>query len=228
MSVVSAWSVREQKFPRLCISQQDSRTALLFFFTTALLSCGLLCREWIQVLRAMLWYVCSGRGAWTSVAGLGVWHNNLSHSTSWKSHWSSWAPRQMYDGCRLFLLDFPMFLFQIRCTRGLLLESLIWKGTSWNDCPIDGFLLCSNSRLSVSSLVDFKSRKVASLEPKFNPTDSLLPSACVPTRRLFSALLPDPLKKKKSSACIISSHGLKSPGSSRLTRQVDRPLWCRW
>lgn len=122
--------------------------------------------------------------------------NNLSHSISWKCYWSSWTPRQMYGGRRLFLLDFPWFLFQIRCTRGLLLESLIWKGTIWNDCPTDGFLLCSNSRLSVPSLIHLKSRKVASLEHKFNGTDALLPSACVPTRRLFSPLLPDPWKKK--------------------------------
>lgn len=58
----------------ISISQQHSRTALLFFFTTTLLSCRLLCKKWIQVLRAMLWYVCSGRGVWTSVAGLGAWH----------------------------------------------------------------------------------------------------------------------------------------------------------
>lgn len=51
----------------------------------------------------------------------------------------------------------------------------------------------------LSSLIHFKSRKVASQKPKFNPTDALLPSACVPIRRLFSPLLSDSLKKKKLS-----------------------------
>lgn len=131
------------------------------------------------------------------------------------------SPRQIYGVRRLFLVDFPCFLFQIRALEDCSSSVPFGRELLEMTAQLMAFLLWSNSRLSVPSLIDFKGRKVASLEAKLNPTDALLPSACVPPRRLFSPLLPDPLKKKEWSACIISSHGLKSPGSSRLTRQVD-------
>lgn len=115
-------------------SQQHSRTAVLFFFATTLELRTVLqgadtsSEGYFMICMFWSWRMnirCYGIGVWQIISPI----QHLGNVTGLPEP----LHRQMYDGRRLFLVDFPWFLFQIRCTRGLLLECLIWKGTIWND-----------------------------------------------------------------------------------------------
>lgn len=164
IDVVGTWTEFSPPVPCQQASSIQGRQCFFFCYyslelRTALQGADTSSEGYVMICMFWSWRMnirCYGIGVWQIISPI----QHLGNVTGLPEP----LHRQMYDGRRLFLVDFPWFLFQIRCTRGLLLECLIWKGTIWNDCLTDGFLLCSNSRLSVPSLIHFKSRDVVSLE----------------------------------------------------------------